>query len=448
MRRHAEQYLLRWLKRADRSPLLIRGARQVGKTYLIEQFGKQHFSKLVTINFELMPECIDCFESLDPAVIIQGLQIVTGLTLDPVNTLLFLDEIQDCPNAIMALRYFKEKMPSLMIIAAGSLLEFTLNDESFRMPVGRVEFLYLYPLSFKEFLLALGETHLVNWIESVTFEETVSSSIHEKCLKLVKEYCLVGGMPEVVAHYVKNRDNIVDLQALQSKLLQGYRLDFGKYAKTKIQHGHLQRVFNRLSDCTGQLVKYSTINAEYPSRDIKQALSLLHLAGLCHFIYASSGHGIPLGANINEKKFKLLYLDTGLYLRDLRIDPLFFQQEELMLINSGILAEQFVGQQLLTLCEEFEKAQLYFWNREQRSSQAEVDYLWQFQDKILPIEVKSGVVGRLKSLRMFCDTYHSAYGIRVSALPLRSENKTLLSVPFYLVSEINRLLTQIFHELS
>jgi len=438
--RNAEQYLLRWLKRVDRSPLLIRGARQVGKTYLVEQFGKQHFPQLVIINFELMPDCIDCFTSLDPVVIIQSLQVVTGLTIDPKNTLLFLDEIQDCPNAIMALRYFKEKMPALAVIAAGSLLEFTLNDESFRMPVGRVEFLYLYPLSFKEFLLALGETHVVNWIESVTLGDALLSPIHEKCLKLVKEYCLVGGMPEVVAHYVKNRESLIELQTLQSKLLQGYRLDFGKYAKTKIQHGHLQRVFNRLSDCIGQTVKYSTINADYPARDIKHALSLLHLAGLCHFIYVSSGSGIPLGANINEKKFKLLYLDTGLYLRDLRIDSLLFQQQELMLINSGILAEQFVGQQLLTLCEEFESAQLYFWSREERNSQAEVDYLWQFQNKILPIEVKSSTEGRLRSLKMFCDTYHSDYGIRICAAPLSFENNSLLSIPFYLVSEMNRLL--------
>ncbi len=452
MRRFAEKYLRDWVRRENKSPLLIRGARQVGKTYLVEQIGQECFDQVMVVNFELISKAVDCFNSLEPTHIIQNLQLLTGtaLELNKLNkTLLFLDEIQLCPQAILALRYFKEKMPQLAVIAAGSLLEFALNDESFRMPVGRVEFLYLYPLSFKEFLWALGEVPLAEWIETVNLsldsKNTIPESIHAKALSLIREYCIVGGMPEVVAHYSTNRMDMMGFQNQQTKLLQGYRFDFAKYAKTKIQHQHLNLVFDQLSHVITQQITYSKIVPDLTAKDIKQALFLLKLAGLCHFVEGTSGAGIPLSALVNPKKQKLLYLDVGLYLRDLRIDPEISLQKEIALINSGSLSEQFVGQELITQELPFETPQLYFWARDKQGSEAEVDYLCQVHDQVIPIEVKTGASKWLKSLQLFKQTYQSPFGIRVSSQPLGllegSEWKEdqLLSIPFYLTSEIKRL---------
>jgi predicted AAA+ superfamily ATPase len=449
MQRTAETYLRRWAQKPDslRSPLLIRGARQVGKTYLVEKVGAESFEEVITLNFEQVPKATGCFETLDPIQIIKNLQVLLGRMITPGKALLFLDEIQMCPEAILVLRYFKEQLPELAVVAAGSLLEFTLNDESFRMPVGRVEFLYLYPLSFKEFLLALEEKPLVEWIESFVPSEknTIPEAIHDKALSLVRDYSMIGGMPEVVAHYINNRLDTQEFQNQQGKLLLGYRLDFPKYAKSRKQQLHLNQVFDHLSQFIAEQVTYSKIAPELTSAYTKEALRLLKLAGLCHFIYGSSGAGIPLGANQNPKKLKLLYLDIGLYLRDLKLHPETLLQKKIDLINSGVLAEQFVGQELLTQEPLFENAELYFWARDKTASQAEVDYLCQIHDKIIPIEVKAGASKHLKSMHLFKETYQSPFGIRISSLPGCSletpewKEDRVFSIPLYLTSEVKRL---------
>lgn len=444
MYRKAIEQLAHWAANPHRSPLLIRGARQVGKTYLVEHCAKNFFEHVITINFEFQPECLSCFESLDPEAIIKKLQLETGQVILKENTLLFLDEIQECPQAILALRYFKEKMPQLPVIAAGSLLEFTLNDENFRMPVGRVEFLYLYPLSFREFLKAIDEDVIIDWIAGVTLGDTVSPSLHTKCLGLVRDYCFIGGMPDAVKFYRDNRTDFSGIQNQQAKLLQAYNLDFGKYAKTKNQNRFLQIVFDKLSDFVSRQVTYSKIDMDSSSRDIKNALNMLRLAGLCKFIYSSTGEGIPLKANINFKKFKLLYLDVGLYLRDLGLNLSLLNNTDLELINSGALAEQYVGQELLSLSPATEMAQLYFWARDRKSSQAEVDYLYQHGAHVLPVEVKAGATGSLKSLHIFKEAYQSKLGLRISSRSL-SLDGGVLSVPFYLISELDRLLAVALH---
>ena len=438
MYRYLEEQIKAWVQRSNRSPLLIRGARQVGKTYLVEQIASHYFKNSVTINFEFQVDYIECFETLDPVEIIKRIQVQTGQSINE-DTLIFLDEIQECPNAILAMRYFKEKLPNQAIIGAGSLLEFVLESEQFRMPVGRIEFLFLQPLSFKEFLLAMDEKPLVDWITEFDGHEKTPSSIHKKALKLVREYCYVGGMPEVVKQYVSNPTDIMALQNQQSKLIQGYRLDFGKYAKTEVVYKYLQTVFEQLSDFVAKQVSYAKICQDAPSRDIKKALNLVRLAGLCHYINSSTGAGIPLKANVNYKKFKLLYLDIGLYLRDLKLDLNLLNAEDITLINAGALAEQFVGQQLINLSPVMEPAELFFWARDKRGSQAEVDYLWQFHDAIIPIEVKSGSTGRLKSLKIFMETYKSKIGLRISSEPYQVHDH-ITSVPFYLLSEIDRLM--------
>ncbi len=438
MFRQAEAYLTRWLKKKNRSPLLIRGARQVGKSYLIKAFGEKNFKNTVTINFEFMPTCIADFKSLDPVEIINRLQIQTGQKITPGDTLLFLDEIQDCKEALVALRYFKEKMPNLALIAAGSLLEFTLNDTEFRMPVGRVEFLFLNPMSFEEFLLAKNEDFLLEWIRTIKPGDPIPDSIHQKALSLVRDYTFTGGMPEAVQYFIDNPTDVLGVAEVQSKLVQGYALDFGKYSKTQNQHALLKTIFPKLPYHLGQQITYSKLEENVGIREIKAALELLRLAGLCHFITWTNGEGLPLAANQNPKKIKLLYLDTGLYLRELRLNSTLFAQGDLSLVNKGVLAEQWVGQQLLGLNSVSEKPALFFWSNDTRGSQSEIDYLWQKEDKIIPIEVKAGNSRQMKSLKIYLEKFPAPYGIRISHAPLGWESEKLLSVPYYLIGQLAR----------
>src|SRR3989338_8309650 len=202
MKRSIETALVEWKDKKNRFPLILRGARQVGKSFVIQQFGKKHFERFVSVNFEEMPEVATCFSTLNPTIIIQRISLLVQQEIVPQKTLLFLDEIQNCPEAIMALRYFKEKLPDLHVIAAGSLLEFALKNESISIPVGRVEFLYLKPLSFHEFLTALGFESLQEHLKTISLQNPLAESLHHKLISLTKQYFILGGMPAVVAEYL------------------------------------------------------------------------------------------------------------------------------------------------------------------------------------------------------------------------------------------------------
>lgn len=440
MNRDLEQALLYWKTKKHPMPLLLRGARQVGKTYLVEKFGQTHFDQVVTINFELQPEMIRCFENLEPRDILNTLFLLTQKKIEPQKTLLFLDEIQDCPNAIRALRYFKEKLPEQHVIGAGSLLEFTLNNADFRMPVGRVESLYLKPLSFKEYLSGCDHQELRHWIEHTDLHTTINPVVHEKLLKLVKEYMMLGGMPSVVKMYVDTKD-LNECQLIQTGLLNTYRQDFGKYAK-KSDHRYLQRLFEKIPGLVGENFKYNKVDADMKSRDIKEALYLLQNAGLIYPVYSTSASGIPLGSAINEKKFKVLFLDVGLVTRATKLEMEILFSQDILLVNRGMLAEQWVGQELLAYATPFDEANLYFWLREKRSSMAEVDFVITVDANIIPVEVKAGTTGRLKSLKLFMEEKNSLLGVRVSQQSL-SYNDKILSIPFYMVGEIQRLVETI-----
>lgn len=438
MKRKISQKLYQWRDDPQRLPLLLRGARQVGKTYIVDVFGREAFANFVTINFEFEPQYKNCFRQLDPYKITEEIALLSGQTITPGQTLLFLDEIQDCPNAIMALRYFKEKMPKLHVIGAGSLLEFALDAEQFRMPVGRVQFAYLKPLSFMEYLQnhpTFSQLH--DFCQTVDRNTTISEAIHQQLLQLVKEYSVVGGMPAVVNHYFTNKDlNICQEQ--QGALLQGYQHDFGKYA-SKTNHKYLQAVFNKTPGLVGQCIKYVKISADYRARELKQALADLEKAGLIYPVYATAGSGLPLNALTNEKKFKLIFLDVGLVKKASSLGADVLMQPDLLLVNQGALAEQFVGQELLAYQAYFEPPQVYYWTRESRSSMAEIDFLVTIANQIVPIEVKSGITGRLKSLRLFLKEKKLQHGVRISQNPL-SHDGTILSVPLYLISQLPQLL--------
>jgi predicted AAA+ superfamily ATPase len=428
--------LVKWKEAPEHLPILLRGARQIGKTTAVQQFAASNFSHLVNINFELEPDYADCFQMLKPQEIINQILLKQNTPIIPGKTLLFLDEIQNCPQAIMALRYFKEQMPELHVIGAGSLLEFALNDEKFRMPVGRVQFLYMQPLSFYEYLRAKDKSTLLSHINNASLAAPPSDVAHQELLKLVKEYLVIGGMPAVVDYYLKYQD-LNACQNLQTNLLATYRNDFGKYAKLT-KHKYLQQVFMKAPNLIGKQIKYTNIDTESKASNIKEAITLLVKAGLLYKVNASSCSGLPLNALINEKKFKLIFVDIGLMNRAGKINLSNLLLQDLLLVNQGAITEQFVAQELLAYQNPEEEPELYFWERDKRGSQAEVDYVINLNGSIVPIEVKSGTIGRLRSLKQFMSEKNSALGIQISQRPLSMQDK-ILTIPLYMIGELKRL---------
>lgn len=441
MYRMLTEKLLRWQTASNRMPLILRGARQTGKTHLIEQFAKQHFARATTINFEEMPRFKACFTELNPEGILQQITAITRQELPSGESLLFLDEIQECPRAIQALRYFKESYPQLHVIAAGSLLEFALNGAEFRMPVGRIEFLHLYPLSFIEFLQALGYEQLLQMIQTIHIGQTIPLALHQQLLELVNLYLFLGGMPAVIQSYLDDQ-NFLRCQQLQAFLLNTYRNDFGKYASLANQK-HCQRLFAKAPALLSKQFKYVDIDPDVQSRSLKAALQLLIQAEILLPVYATQANTLPLNATINEKTFKLLFLDVGLANHANQIDISLLQNTQLL--NRGAITEQFVGQELLVYESSYEDASLYFWKRDQRGATAEVDYIVRFGEEIIPIEVKSGKAGTLRSLRQFVQEHQNKFAIKISQDPF-TWNGQLLSLPLYMVSEWQRLIKECLDE--
>lgn len=439
MLRTLEPILSKWKDQTDRLPIILRGARQVGKSFLVEKFGKENFDSLVVANFELQPELVSCFDNLDPVTICAKLEIILKSRITPGKTLLFLDEIQNCPKAITALRYFKEKLPSLHVIAAGSLLEFALHEEQFSFPVGRVQFLYLKPMSFFEYLVSQNNEPLINYIEHVDLT-TSQDVVHNHLLKICREYALIGGMPSVVKKYLDTH-SFLECQQLLTSLLETYRADFPKYA-TKTQYKYLQLFFEKAPELVAQHFKYSHISTDHRSSDLKVSLEQLGWAGLLHRVLATSASGIPLNIHAKENKFKLLFLDVGLLNSANSLDFDSVWESELIQINAGALAEQFVGQELLAYANPFSNQPLYYWERDKKGALAEVDFMIQVGSRVIPIEVKAGTIGTLKSLNQFLTEKQQPFGIRISQHPLSFHDR-ILSVPFYLISQLNRLIQSV-----
>lgn len=436
MKRFIEEELKRWKIDPLRMPLLIRGARQVGKSFTIEKFGKENFEQTVTINFELKPILKDCFRDLEPRKIIREIELALNVQIRPGTTLLFLDEIQFCPEAIAALRYFKELMHELHVIAAGSLLEFALIDKNISFPVGRVQSIYMRPLSFLEFLQVMNEEQLVQFILNFGWNIEIGKAVHERLMELLKIYFFIGGMPGAIERY-RITESLQECHNYLLTLIDVYRADMAKYA-TKTQYRNLQILFDRAPESVGLRFKYSFIDPDAKSRDLKTALDQLTWAGLLNPIFATSASGMPLQSEIKSKVQKLLYLDIGMLQTALRVDPLLFFREDLTLIHSGALAEQFVGQELIAYANPHDRMQLHFWEREKKDSSAEVDYVLPIGSHIIPIEVKAGSTGKLRSIYVFMEEKASPFGIRIcSSLPRKSH--PIITLPFYLISQLQRL---------
>ena len=417
-------------------PLLVRGARQVGKSFTVEKFGRENFALTVTVNFELKPSLKDCFRDLDPIKIIRELELALNVHIQSGTTLLFLDEVQLCPEAIASLRYFKELMGDLHVIAAGSLLEFALVDKNISFPVGRVQSIYMRPLSFLEFLNVMNENQLIQFILDFEWTTEMGQAVHERFMELVKIYFYMGGMPGAVEKY-QATESLQDCQNYLMTLIDLYRADMAKYA-TKTQYRYLQILFDRAPESVGLRFKYAFIEPEAKSRDLQTALDQLSWAGLLSPILATSAGGMPLQSQVKSKVQKLLYLDIGMLQTALKVDPLLFFREDLTLIHSGALAEQFVGQELIAYANPHDRMQLHFWEREKKGSSAKVDYSVPLGSHIIPIEVKAGAVGKLKSINIFLEEKKSPFGIRIcSSKPQKSP--PIITLPFYLLSQLQRL---------
>ncbi len=451
MKRFFTEYLIDWKNRIHKKPMIVRGARQVGKTYVIEEFGNKYFNETIKINFEEIPELKQFFITNDVKQTIQNLEVYFGKKITISGTLLFLDEIQACPEAIGSLRYFYEKVPQLHIIAAGSLLDHTLNDLQYSMPVGRIEFAYMYPLSFYEFLNAIDEGFLVRFLKDYKFPDKIEKPIHDKLIGLARLYFFIGGMPEAVKIYAETK-SLVDTERIHESILKSLEFDFSKYG-TRSQQITMAKLLKYIPKTTGQKFKYVNFDNSIRSDAIRKALDLLQMSRIIHLVHNTKAMEPPLEYGVVEKVFKPLFLDIGLsnHVLKLRLTDL----ENISLMNEGSLAEQFIGQEFLCFPPYFTENNIYYWMREQRNSAAEIDYVTQFANQILPIEVKAGKTGTLKSLQIFVTEKKLDKAIRFNAdLPSSVQVDTsikinnnmekvyfqLISLPFYLVEEFHRFL--------
>lgn len=435
MKRDIEQVLRDWKAAQNRKPLLIRGARQVGKTWTVMKFGREHFDRVLEINFERQPDMRRVFETPDPGRIVRTLEVLTGERLAAGQSLLFLDEIQRCPPAITALRYFREQMPEQHVLAAGSLVDFCIHSSDISVPVGRIQYLFMAPLSFEEFLDAMGLSSLRGYLEQVRLRDGIEAPIHEELTRHLRTFLLVGGMPEAIQVYL-NSHSLVEVSRVHASLLQTYRDDFGKYAGLA-RFEQLQKMFLAAPALVGQRFKYVNVSREDRSRELKEALLMLEKARVLLRVRATSGHGLPLDVHADDTRFKLLFLDVGLMQHACGLDSQIALADDFLSIQAGAVAEQWVGQEMLAAGDPFLERKLYFWARERRNSQAEVDYLAPVDSRIFPVEVKAGKTGRLKSLKQFMAETGCPLGVRLSHQRL-SLYDDVLSIPLYGVSQLPR----------
>jgi predicted AAA+ superfamily ATPase len=397
MRRFIDDQLRQWQDSTRRKPLILRGARQVGKTWSLKEFGKNRFESVALVDLERNPSLRKLFDGdLNTARICADLEVLLRQKITPGKTLLFFDEIQACPRAITALRYFYEEMPELHVVAAGSLLEFALKDASF--PVGRIQFLNLYPLCFAEYLEAIGNAPAVAAVLGNPAD--ISPAVHELLRDELKRYFFIGGMPAAVNAYKEN-GSLRDAFEVQGEIVESYRMDFAKYTP-QVDRYCLDSVFTSLAQRVGQQIKYARLGEGYANPTLKKAFEALCLAQVARRITSANPTGLPLGASASVKVFKALMLDLGLmrYLSGMP-DDIEYARGDLLAIYRGAMAEQFVGQEMLVS----QQGSLHYWDRQAKSSSAEVDYLAVVNGIIHPVEVKNGAAGSLRSLHLFLDLY-------------------------------------------
>lgn len=401
-----------WKQSAGRKALLVRGARQVGKTYLVRQFANE-FDDYLEINLDQDTEVHKIFQQTqNPGKICSLLSSYYGHRITPGETLLFLDEIQACIPAIRSLRYFYEQLPDLHVIAAGSLLEFALSEVP-SFGVGRIRQIHMYPMSFDEYLEALGYHDLLQAKRKASPEEPLHETLHSRLLEHLRTFLVIGGMPEVVARFVHTHDFLTCHQ-IQNDLIQSLESDFARY-KDRSPVLLLREVFRSVVNQAGQKFIFTKAGQNQSIIKIQEAFELLRMARLVFPVYHTGAAGIPIGANTNFKRFKALLFDTGLQqcLSSLEITDILLATDN-ELINRGPMAELFTGLEILKYKNPMDPPDLYYWHRESRNSSAEVDFLIQKGNQVIPIEVKSGTTGKMQSLFLFLKEKNLSKGIRIS----------------------------------
>jgi predicted AAA+ superfamily ATPase len=434
--RRIEKELLDWKKSPTRKPLLLRGARQVGKTTVVEAFGK-NYAQYISLNLENEEDGNLFREINDIDKLVDAMFFLKEKTLDEKDTLLFIDEIQAVPEAINQLRYFYEKVSWLHVIAAGSLLE-TLLDEKVRIPVGRVEYKVVRPVSFAEYLGAIGEHKLLEQWEKVPMNDYA----FQRLLDAFHTYTLIGGMPEIVQHYAEYGD-LIKLAPIYESLTESYRNDVEKYARNSTLVQVIRHAIDSLPLQAGHRIKFEGFgNSNYGSREMGEALRMLERAMLLHLLYPTTQTDWPLMPD-KKKSPRLQMLDTGLMNFYTGLQPQLILVKDLNNVYQGKVIEHIVGQEILAA----ENALHYkpqWWTREKKDSMAEVDFLVSVQGIIIPVEVKSGATGTLRSLLLLMDLLPHPFAVRLYAGALKIDSiktplgKTfhLLNLPYFLAGKI------------
>ena len=433
MFRRSMDDLVKWKNAKNRKPLIIRGARQVGKTWLMKEFGKTNYEKCAYINFDYNERMESLFSgNLDIERIVTALQIEAGVAIEAENTLIIFDEVQEVPRALTSLKYFCENAPQYHIVAAGSLLGVALHPGT-SFPVGKVEFLDLYPLDFLEFLLAMGKDNLVKLLESEDF--SLITSFKGKFIDLLKQYYYIGGMPEVVASFIAARD-YGKVREIQKRILIAYEQDFSKHAPNET----VPRIRMLWSSAPAQLARenrkfiYGLIRQGARAREYELAMTWLIDCGLVYKVSRISKPDMPLMAYQDFNAFKLFVLDVGLLgaMSELDIKSL-LEGNKIFEEFKGALTEQYVLQQLIAS----KKATPYYWSAEKGT--AEIDFIFQIDSNIVPLEVKAAENLQAKSLKSYCQKYEPRYAIRTSMSDYRQE-EWLTNVPLYAINILSDML--------
>ena len=437
-KRKIDLELQQWSSEKRRKPLMLRGARQVGKTSAVRNLGRR-FKYFFEVNFENKDHSAAktiFLQHSDPQTICSELAVLFGKPIVAGETLLFLDEIQNCTDAISSLRFFYEHLPALHVIAAGSLLEFAL-EEIPSYGVGRIDSMFMYPFSFNEFLCASGFEIWANLIDGVTPESPLSMPVHDKIVEQLKNFLIIGGMPEVVAEFVGSRD-FLRCQKILNSMLVSFRNDFAKY-KNRIPASRINEVFSSVSHQVEGKFVYERVSQNLHNEQVKKSLELLLMAGLCYQVTHSSADGAPLGAGINPKYRRIIPFDTGIYQRILNLDISgILLSNDFETVNKGAVAEIFTGCELKKNASCHTDDELYFWVREKKNASAQIDFVVQCGSTIVPVEVKSGKQGKMQSLWLFMKEKNASYGIRTS-LENFARYQNIAVYPLYAIGNILKL---------
>jgi len=430
-------HLKRWADSKDRKPLILRGARQVGKTTAVNIFSKQ-FDQYVYLDLEKSEEADLFRRELRVKELLQSIFLFKNVTPKKGKQLLFIDEIQNSLEAVSALRYFYEEMPDLYVISAGSLFEIMLEKKQISFPVGRVQFFFIYPLIFEEYLEAIGEYNALELLNSIPFPKFA----YQTLFKLFHNYTLIGGMPEIIAKY-RITENIHELNSVYQSLLTAYIDDASKYARNETMRNIIKHCIESAPYEAGKRISFAGFgNSNYRSREAGEALKILERAMLLYLFYPTTKTEIPIIQN-KKKSPRLQFFDTGILNFVSGLQQYFFNFDNLHAFYKGLLAEHIVGQELIA-SDFLTSRKLAFWVREKKQSSAEVDFLFQFDRFVIPIEIKSGKSGTLRSLHQFINRCDHSLAIRLYSGPLQIENtKTpegksyhLLNLPYFLAGRL------------